>query len=68
VGLLLYDTFDLQLEIIESRIILLLFNKISPRGRRDDMPLPLADGSSIQKSRPSADGSTVRTSLVAGGD
>ena len=44
--------------------------KVSPRGRRDDM-LP-ADGSSMVAKiaadlRPSADGSAVRTSLVAGG-
>jgi len=57
-------------------------NKLSPRGRRDDMPP--ADGSSTAAYpfaanqdvmdpqiaadlRPSADGSAVRTSLVAGG-
>jgi len=44
-------------------------NKLSPRGRRDDMPP--ADGSSTVAKiaadlRPSADGSAVRTSLVAG--
>ena len=44
-------------------------NKLSPRGRRDDMPP--ADGSSTVAKiaadlRPSADGSVVRTSLVAG--
>ena len=44
-------------------------NKVSVRGRRDDMP-PLADGSStVAKTaadlRPSADRSAVRTSLAA---
>ena len=43
--------------------------KVSPRGRRDDMP-PAADGSSTVAKiavdlRPSADESAVRTSLVA---
>jgi len=46
------------------------YNKLSPRGRRDDM-LP-ADGSSTVAKiavdlRPSANGSAVRTSLVARG-
>jgi len=46
------------------------FDKVSPRGRQDDMPP--ADGSSTVANiaadlRPSADGSAVRTSLVAGG-
>jgi len=44
-------------------------NKVSPRQRRDDMPP--ADGSSTVAKiaadlRPSADGSSVRTSLVTG--
>jgi len=47
-------------------------NKVSPRGRRNDMPPPLADGSSTVAKiaadpRPSAEGFAVRTSLVAGG-
>jgi len=46
-------------------------NKVSPRGLRDDMPPP-ADGSSTVAKiaadlRPSADGSAVRTSVVAVG-
>jgi len=45
-------------------------NKVSPRGRRDDMPH--ADGSTkaakiASDLRPSAEGSAVHTSLVAGG-
>jgi len=45
-------------------------NKVSPRGLRDDMPP--ADGSSTVAKiaadlRPSADGSAVRTSVVAVG-
>jgi len=45
-------------------------NKVSPRGRRDDMPA--ADGTSTVAKiaadlRPSADGYAVCTSLVAGG-
>ena len=45
-------------------------NKVSPRGRRDDMP-PAADGSpTVTKIaadlRPTAGESAVRTSLVAG--
>jgi len=44
--------------------------KVSPRGRRDDMP-PADGGSTVAKIaadlRPSADGSAVRTSLVVGG-
>jgi len=48
------------------------YNKVSPRGRRNDMPPPPADGSLTAAKiaadlRPSADGSAVRTSLVAGG-
>jgi len=46
------------------------YNKVSSRGRRNDMPP--ADGSLTAAKiaadlRPSADGSAVRTSLVAGG-
>ena len=40
-------------------------NKLSPRGRRDDMPRPTAVRLAADL-RPSADGSAVRTSLVAG--
>jgi len=47
------------------------FNKISRRGRRDDMPPPADGRSTVAKIaadlRPSADGSAVRASLVAGG-
>jgi len=58
-------------------------NEVSPRGRRDDMPPPMAvrrwlaylftanraivDQKIVADLRPSADGSAVRTSLVAGG-
>jgi len=41
-------------------------NKLSPRGRRDDMPSPMAVRLAADLS-PSADGSAVQTSLVAGG-
>jgi len=41
-------------------------NEVSPRGRRDDMPPPMAVRLAADL-RPSADGSAVRTSLVAGG-
>jgi len=59
-----------------------LQDKVSPRGRRDDMPPPMAvrrwhivlppiRPRCVRKIaadlRPSADGSAVRTSLVAGG-
>ena len=40
-------------------------NKLSPRGRRDDMSPPMAVRLAADL-RPSADGSAVRTSLVAG--
>ena len=40
-------------------------NKLSPRERRDDMPLPMAVRLAADL-RPSANGSTIRTSLVAG--
>jgi len=49
-----------------------VWTKVSPRGRRDDMPPTPANGSSTVAKiaadlRPSADGSAVRTSLVTGG-
>ena len=40
-------------------------NKLSPRGRRDDMPPPMAIRLAVDLC-PSADGSTAYTSLVAG--
>jgi len=40
-------------------------NKVSPRGRRDDMPPSMVKIAADL--RPCADGSAVRTSLVAGG-
>ena len=40
-------------------------NKLSPRGRRDDMPPPMAVRLAADL-RPSADVSAVRTYLVAG--
>jgi len=43
-----------------------VMNKVSPRVRRDDMPPPMAVRLAANL-RPSADGSAVRTSLVAGG-
>ena len=42
-------------------------NKLSPRDRRDDMPRPPMVVRLAADLRPSADGSAVRTSLVAGG-
>jgi len=46
-------------------------DKVSPRVRRDDSPPPADSSSTAAKIaadlRPSADGSAVRTSLVAGG-
>jgi len=70
--LLLIETTDRQLD--GHRTIAQTLNArsgaLSTRGRRDDMPT--ADGSSkvakiVADLRPSADGSAVLTSLVAGG-
>jgi len=44
-----------------------VYNELSPRGRRDDMPPPPQMAVRLAADlRPSADGSAVRISLVAG--
>ena len=43
-----------------------VYNELSPRGRRDDMPPPQMAVRLAADLRPSADGSAVRISLVAG--
>ena len=55
---------------IASRIVSYRhFNKVSPRGRRDDIPRrrQFDGGKNRGGSSPTADGSAVRTSLVVGG-
>ena len=69
-----HETRNVEVSVTTGRIdampVTRANNKVLPRGRRDDMPT--ADGSStVAKIAadlcPSADGSAVRTSLVAGG-
>ena len=52
-----------QLEFLLCNVV---SNKLSPRGRRDDMSPPMA-ARLASDLRPSADGSAVRKSLVSGG-
>jgi len=69
-----HETRNVKVSVTIGRIddmpVMRANNKVLPRGRRDDMLT--ADGSSTVAKiaadlRPSADGSAVRTSLVAGG-